>query len=133
MEQPGALGSSLLALLPAGRREIAIGPAVAADLLRERLVQLEPLRLAILLVPRQIQPVQPFVDGVQRFFRIALEIRVVDAQNHGAAVTTRVQPVEDKSARAADVEKASGRGGKTDAQHGNASITAASRWAGFPA
>ena len=80
-------------------------------------MQRQPLRLPVLLVPPQIQPVQPVKDGIERRLRVALDIRVVNAQDHRAAVTARVQPVEDEGARAPNVQKTSGRRRKAHSKH----------------
>jgi hypothetical protein len=69
----------------------------------------QALGLAILLVPSKIQPAQPVEDGIERSLRIALDVGIVDAQDHRAAVVAGVEPVEDERARAADMEKAGGR------------------------
>ena len=73
------------------------------------LMQGQALGLAILLVPAQIEPAQPIEDGIERGLRIALDVGIVDAQDHGAAVVAGVEPIEDERARAADVQKAGGR------------------------
>src|ERR1700683_3823268 len=81
-------------------------------------MQPEPLRLPILLIPPQIQPVQPFEDGIERSLRVALDIGVVNPQDHGAALVARIEPVEDERARAPYVQKSSGRRCKPYAKHG---------------
>ena len=81
-------------------------------------VQRQPLGLAILLVPTEIEPAQALEDGIERGLGIALDVGVVDAQDHGAAVVAGVEPVEDEGARAPDVQKAGGRRRKTNSKHG---------------
>jgi hypothetical protein len=44
----------------------------------------------------------------------ALDVGVLDAQQHRAAVVAGVEEVEDRGARAADVEKAGRRRGETE-------------------
>ena len=73
-------------------------------------MQIEPLRLPVLFVPAEIEPLQPLEDRIQRCFGIALEIRIVDAQDHGSAIVPGIQPVEDERAGAADVQIAGRRG-----------------------
>jgi len=73
-----------------GRGEIAIREAFIVDGLAHRFVKRKTFGLAILLVPRQVEPFETFKDGLQRFFGIALEIGVVDPKNHGAAVPAGV-------------------------------------------
>ena len=111
--------AAIFSLSPAcGRREVAIGQALLEDRLGRLPMQRQALGLAVLFVPAEIQPAQPFEDGIERGFGVALDVGVVDAQDHGAAVAAGVQPVEDERARAADVEKARGRGRKADSKHG---------------
>ena len=80
-------------------------------------MQIEPLGLAIQLVPPKIEPLQPVEDGIERSLRIAFDVGIVNAQHHGAAVVARVQPVEDEGACTADVQIPRWRGGETDSKH----------------
>ena len=105
------------------RSEIAIGQAFGEDGMCDLLMHLEPLGLAILLVPTKIQPAQPVEDRIERCLGIAFDVRIVDAQNHGAAVAAGIKPIENKGPRAADMQIASGGGRKTNSQHGKPSIT----------
>ena len=57
---------------------------------------------------------QSFKDGVQRCFGIALDIGVVDAQDHGSAVVAGVQPIKDESTGATDVEISGRRGSEAN-------------------
>src|SRR5205807_10074986 len=60
-------------------------------------------------VPCETEPSQAVENGVDRRLGRALAIGVFDPQQHAAAVRARKQPVEQRGARAADVEKAGGR------------------------
>ncbi len=104
-------------------REIAIRQAFLQDCLRHLTVQREAFRLPVLFVPTQTEPVEAVEDGIERGLGVALDIGVVDAQNHRAAVVAGVEPIENEGARAPDVQKARRRGRKADSNHGNASIT----------
>ena len=77
-------------------------------------MKVEPLGLLVFLVPVEAEPAQAFEDGVDRRFRIALNIGVVEAEDHGAAIPPRIKPIEDESARTAHMEKASGRRRESD-------------------
>ena len=77
-------------------------------------MQIQAIGLAVELVPSQIEPVQAFEDGIERGLRVALDIRIVDAQDHGAAVVAGIQPIENERSRAADVKIARRRGRKAD-------------------
>ena len=54
--------------------------------------------------------------------RRALDVGVFDAQDEDAAVTPRVEPVEQRRAGAADVQVAGGRGGETKTRSGHTEL-----------
>src|SRR4051812_45448318 len=85
------------------RREVAIRKPLVEDRLRGSAMQRDPLRLLILLIPSEVEPAQPFEDGIERSFGVALDIGIVDTQNHGPAVPPAEEPIEDESTRAPDV------------------------------
>ena len=85
--------------------------------LRHVAVQVEAVGLPVQLVPAEVEPPQAFEDGIERRFGIALDIGVVDAQDHRALIVAGIEPVEDESARAADVQISRGRGRKADSKH----------------
>jgi hypothetical protein len=60
-------------------------------------------------IPIETEPLHAGENGVDRFLRGALPVRVLDPQQHLAAVMARKQPVEERGARTADVEKAGRR------------------------
>ncbi len=123
IEEPGAVRAGFLAIAALGEGEIAIGEALFEDRLGDAAVQGEAVGLPVLLVPAEIEPAQAFEDGIEGRLGVALDVGVVDAQDHRAAVVAGVEPVEDEGARAADVQIARGGGRKADSKHGNASIT----------
>src|SRR5207249_3559771 len=63
-------------------------------------------------VPIDAEPGKAVNDGVDRGLGRALAVGILDPQQHLAAAPARVEPVEQRSARSPDMEKASGRGGK---------------------
>ncbi len=80
-------GAGPFGLGGAGRRgEIAIGQALLKNRLGHLAVQRQALGLAVLLVPAEIEPAQAVEDGVERGLGVALDVGIVDAQDHGAAV-----------------------------------------------
>jgi hypothetical protein len=83
----------------------------------------EAVGLLVLFVPSEVEPAQAVEDGIDGGFGVAGDVGVVDAQDHGAAVVAGVEPVEDIGPRAPNVQKASGRRGETNSDHGNFSIT----------
>ena len=82
-------------------------------------MQREAFGLAILFVPIKAEPAQAIEDRGFRGVRVAADIGIVDAQDHGAAGMTGEQPVEDIGARTPNVQKSRGRRRKTDSMHGN--------------
>ena len=86
---------------------------------------MQPLRLPVRparaadvgpLVPIEAQPAQTLKDRLDAGLGVALDISVVDAQHHDSLVMARVEPIEDKGARAAYMKKTGGRGRKTQAK-----------------
>ena len=67
-------------------------------------------------VPVEAEPAQAVEDDVHGFLRIARGVGVLDAQDERAAGVAGVKPVEQRGARAADVQVAGGRRGKSDAR-----------------
>ena len=61
------------------------------------------------------EPAQSIVDRRGRFFGVAGFVGVLDAQDKRAAVMPREEPVEERRARAADVQITGGRRSKADA------------------
>src|SRR5579872_2633388 len=98
----------------AGRREISIRESFLENSPSHFAVQRAAVRLAVLFVPAEVEPLQSVEDGVERSLSVAIDVRVVDAQHQDAVVVARVQPIEDEGPGAADVQKAGGRGRKAD-------------------
>ena len=63
--------------------------------------------------PIQPQPLQAVDDGGDGGLRRALAIRILNAQQHLAAEPAGVEPVEQRRAASANMQKAGGRGGET--------------------
>ena len=61
------------------------------------------------LVPVETEPLESFEDGALALVGAARLVRVLDAKQEGAAGLARVQPVEERGARAAHVEISRGR------------------------
>ena len=83
-------------------------------------MEIEAVGLAVELVPAQFEPLETFVNGIERGLRVPFDVRIVDAQNDDAAVVARIEPVENKRASAADVKVTCRRGRKADACHAKA-------------
>jgi len=80
-------------------------------------VQGQAFGLLVFLVPSQVEPAQAFENGVDGGIGIALDVGVVEAQDHRPSIATGVEPVEDEGAGTANVQKASGRRREAEAKH----------------
>src|SRR5205823_6161979 len=67
-----------------------------------------------LTVPGEAEPGQAISDRRDRLGSRSCPVGVLDAQPKDAAVMPRKKPVEERRPSAADVQKPSGRGSKTD-------------------
>ena len=63
-------------------------------------------------VPGDAEPVEAVEDRLDRLLGGALAVGILDPQQHLAAAAARVEPIEQRRPRAADVEEAGGRGGE---------------------
>ena len=70
------------------------------------------------LVPVEAQPAEALEDAGHHVGRRALDVGVLDAQDERAAGAAGVQPVEERGARAADVQVAGGGRGEPEADGG---------------
>ena len=102
-----------------GARELGLRGEVAiraARLQQRQGVLPVPLRSGRLepgpLVPVQPQPSQPVHDGVHVLGAAPVAVRVLDAQHEVAAARAGQQPVEERGAGAAHVQRPRGRGGE---------------------
>src|SRR5215831_1835571 len=116
MEQPCPLRSRPVALSRVGRGEVAVRQSLLEDVPRDLLVERQPLRLLILFVPTQAQPLQSIGYETQGGFGVALDVGVVQAKNHRAAMVAGIEPVEDEGSRAAHMQKTGGRRSKAHPQ-----------------
>ena len=80
-------------------------------------MQIAALGLSVLLVPIQIEPLQAVENGIERRLCVAIDVGVVDAQDHRAVVAARIQPVENERPGASNMQIARRRRGETDTQH----------------
>src|SRR5260370_21074443 len=65
------------------------------------------------------------MDGIERGLRVSFDVRIVDAENDGAALMARMKPIEDECSSAPYMKVTCGRGGKADECHDQDSITIA--------
>ena len=88
---------------PLGHRAMTIEPLATESTDRTAPPTVGPL------VPIEPEPAQAVENPFDHLRRRSLDVGVLDAQHEHAAVTTREQPVEERRARAADVEVAGRR------------------------
>jgi hypothetical protein len=70
-------------------------------------------------IPVQAEPAEAVEDDFHGRLRVARGVGVLDAQDEGATRVAGIEPVEERGAGAADVEKAGGTGGEADSRfHG---------------
>ncbi len=86
VKKPRSAGAGFFAFVALSRREVPVGGAFPGDDFGRFPVQLQALRLAILLVPAELEPVQPVEDGIERSLRIPANVGVVDPQDHRPVV-----------------------------------------------
>ena len=100
--------ATLLELLR--RAKARIGVAGGAQSLGQGVIAFEALRLEIRpLVPIQPQPAQAIEHRLDQLGAGAVGVSVFDAQDKDAALIAGEEPVEERRARAADVQEAGGR------------------------
>jgi len=73
--------------------------------------------LTVQLVPAQFEPLETFVDGIERGLRVPFDVSVVDAENYDTALPASIKPIENECSSAPDVKVTGGRGRKADARH----------------
>src|ERR1035437_7044956 len=70
-------------------------------------------------VPVKAEPAQAVEDDIHGLLRVARGVGILDAEDERAAGVAGVKPVEERRARAADMQVAGGRRGETDTRfHG---------------
>jgi len=112
------LGPHLLELL--GGRVAAIGVSALEELLCDLPMPVGAGELVGgLAVPIETEPGQAVQDRRDRLGRRALAVGVLDPEQKRAAGVPRIEPVEQRGPRAADVQIAGGRGGKTEDRFGH--------------
>src|SRR5260370_15123546 len=117
IEEPGLIGPGFFAFAGMRGSEVAVSSPFLKDGGRDLTVQGQAFGLPVLLVPTKVKPAQTFEDGVDGGFRVALDIGIVEAQDHSSSVATGVKPVEDEGASTANVQKTGGRRRTSNAKH----------------
>ena len=112
------------------RAVLLVRPALLGQRLELGAVEVAALRLEIgaagtadlgTLVPVHPEPAHALEEHAQGLVGVALLVRVLDAEDEGAAGVAGVQPVEEGRPRAADVEEPGGAGGEAGSDgHGDA-------------
>src|ERR1700722_12820667 len=111
------MGRGLFLFSRSSGNKIAVRPALFKNGPGLPAMQIATLGLRVLLVPIQIEPLQAVENRIERRLCVAIDVGVVDAQNHRAAVTARIQPVKNEGPGASNVQITRRRRGETDTQH----------------
>src|SRR5215207_10045934 len=99
--------------------------ATFPQLVRVALVHIPTLALAVrstiasdagTFIPIQSEPAQTVIDGLERWLGITRVVRILDAQDERASISTREEPVEERRARPTDVQIARGGRGKANSE-----------------
>ena len=119
-------GGTLALFAQAVRGAVAvIGLAIVDQLGRGGAVAFESLGLKVghmrsaddrPLIPLESEPPQPFEDAADHVGRGAFDVGIFDTKDERAAVAPRVEVIEERSARAADVQVTGGGGSESDAR-----------------
>lgn len=99
------------------RGEVAIRQSLLKNGLGDLAVQCQALGLFVFFIPTKIEPAQTLEDRVNRCVGIALDVGVIQPEDHGSPVMTGVEPVEDEGAGTANVQKTSGGRRESNAEH----------------
>ena len=117
VEEPGLTGAGLFAVPSVGGCEVAVSQALLEDRVCDLAMQGHAFGLLVFLVPSEVEPAQTVEDGIDGGVGVALDIGVIEPQDHGSPVVTSVEPVEDEGASAANVQKTRGRRSESNAKH----------------
>ena len=90
IEQPGALRAGPLAVAGVGGREIAVSQAFLENRFGHLAVQGPAFGLLVLFVPAEPQPLEALENRVDRGIGVALDVGIVEPQDHGSAVAAGV-------------------------------------------
>ena len=80
-------------------------------------MQIEPVRLPVEFIPPQIEPAQALENRIERGLRVAIDIRIVNAQNHRPVMAPDVKPIENEGSRAPDMQVARRGRSKANTNH----------------
>ena len=111
------IGSGFFTVARVGGGEVAVSQAFLEDGIGDLAMQSEAFRLLVFLVPTEIEPAQTVEDGVDGGIGVALDIGIIEPQDHGSSVVPGIEPVENKGSGTADVQKTGGRWRESNAKH----------------
>ena len=80
-------------------------------------MEIKAVGLTVELIPAELEPMEAFVDGIERSLGVPFDIRIVDAEDHRTAMAASIEPIENKGARATYMKVTCGRGRKADTYH----------------
>jgi len=92
------------------RSKVSIGETFLENSLGDLAMKREALRLFVLFIPAEIEPAQTIENGMDTRFGIALDVGIVEAEDHRSAIVAGVEPVENECAGTANMQKTCGDG-----------------------
>jgi len=117
IKEPGLISAGSFTVSGVGGSKVAVRQTLLKDGAGNLAMERQPFRLLIFLVPSEIKPAQTLKDGANRGVGVALDVGIIEAEDHGSMVVTGVKPIENEGASAADMQKTGGRRRKTNAKH----------------
>src|SRR5208337_1554650 len=122
VEEPGLIGAGFFAVVYLETRgvsggKVAVRQALLKDGIGDLAVQGQAFGLLVFFVPPEVEPAQTIEDGVDRGIGIALDVCVIEAEDHGSSVMTGVEPVEDEGTGTANVQETGGGRRKSNTKH----------------
>jgi hypothetical protein len=117
IKEPGLTRAGSFAFAGVSGGEIAICQAFLKDAVGYLAMQSQALGLLVLFIPPEIEPAQTLENGVHRSVGIALDVGVIEAEDHGSSIVAGIKPVEDEGSGTANVQKTSRRRREANAKH----------------
>ncbi len=117
VKEPGLIGARFFAVARVRWGEVAVCQSFLEDGIGDLAVQRQSFGLLILFVPAQIEPAQAVENRIDAGFGVALDVGIVEAEDHGPSMMAGIEPVEDEGAGAANVQKTGRRRSESDSKH----------------
>ena len=80
-------------------------------------MKIDAVGLTVELIPAELEPLETFVDGIERNLGVPFDVSIIDAQNYYAALVAGIEPIKDECSSAAYVKVAGRRRRKAHTCH----------------